>query len=385
MGIPMLCGVVDSGKMFRGQLCVVDGNRGVAVLSPSDATLALFKAQSTEVQRPPVNGSKPTGSFMTSDAVRITIRANIDHADIYSRVNESGACGIGLFRSESLIHRVGNIPTEDEQVDVYTKVAESAEGEQIGIRTFDLDRSWFDPSVTEYNPALGLRALRFSLTDPKHFCVQVRAILRAGFGRRIDIILPMISGVDDVVRAKAIIGEERSRLTNEGFEVGEPQIGAMIETPSSVLTAFEIAQQVNFLCLGTNDLVQYLLVVDRDNDAVADWYQTLHPAVLRAITEVISAADRANIPLIVCGEMAGSPFYAPVLLGLGAREFSMNLKSIPAIRQLLSSISVQEAQDLVADISSLDTADKIENYLRSHYMANWKSYFPADFIFDHPF
>ena len=190
----------------------------------------------------------------------------------------------------------------------------------------------------------------------------------------------MVSGLSEVLRAKEIIEEERINLTKEAIDIGTPKIGAMIETPSAVLTANEIAKNVDFLCLGTNDLVQYLLAVDRDNDAVADWYQTLHPAMIRAVGEVLVATQRAGIPITVCGEMAGSPFYVPVLLGLGARELSMNVHSIQPVRQLLSGISISDTVTLVEKIKTLGTADEIESCLREYYLENWSGLFPPGLL-----
>ena len=190
----------------------------------------------------------------------------------------------------------------------------------------------------------------------------------------------MVSGLDEIWRAKKIIEEVRTDLTNEGTGIGTPKIGAMIETPSAILTANEISKNVDFLCLGTNDLVQYLLAVDRDNDAVAEWYQTLHPAVLRAIRVVLAAGQNAGVPVTVCGEMAGSPFYVPVLIGLGARELSINVNSIVPVRQLLSGISIVDTTALIEKIETLETAEEIETYLRKHYLENWSSLFPPGLL-----
>ena len=190
----------------------------------------------------------------------------------------------------------------------------------------------------------------------------------------------MISGVSDVMRLREIIDDERSNLKSEGVSLGSPQIGAMIEIPSAVMTANEIARHVDFLCLGTNDLVQYLLAVDRDNETVADWYQTLHPAVIRAIREVITAGNNTGIPVAVCGETAGSAFYVPLLIGLGARELSMNANSILKIQRLIAGISVADAIQLVELIEPLETAAEIEDFLRSYYLRNWAHLFPVGLL-----
>ena len=192
--------------------------------------------------------------------------------------------------------------------------------------------------------------------------------------------MPMISGVGDISALRKIIEEERESLKNAGIAIGNPEIGVMIEIPSAVMTANEIARHVDFFCLGTNDLVQYMLAVDRDNEAVADWYQTLHPAVIRAIRDVISVGNSAGIPVVICGEIAGSAFYVPLLIGLGARELSMNVISIQQIRHLLSGITLNAAVQLVESIQLCETAEQIETILRDYYLQNWSHLFPRGLL-----
>jgi len=190
----------------------------------------------------------------------------------------------------------------------------------------------------------------------------------------------MISGVGEILRSKAVIDEERSYLERSGIPFGEPSIGVMIELPSAVLMAPEICKHASFLCIGTNDLVQYLLAVDRDNEAVAEWYQSLHPAVIRAVETVAMAAKDAGIPAAVCGESAGSPFYLPLLIGLGIRELSVNIHSIAQVRHLVSGIRLDDAERLHKAVSSLRTSAEIEDALRHHYQSNWSHLFPAGLL-----
>ncbi len=381
--LPMVSGVRNLEHFARtDDRVIVDGDNGEVILNPGDETIAKFRApvgrdkDSSDLQHPASHGT------VTLDGTRIVIRANIDRPESYAAAKNYGPQGIGLFRSESLIRSIGAIPSEDEQFAAYCKIAELAGGAGVNVRTFDLGVGQIAGSHTsaERNPSLGLRSMRLSLSEPVVFRTQIRALLRAAFYNRIDIILPMISGVSEILSAKAIIDEERANLSNAGIEIGTPKLGAMIETPSAVFTASEIAAYVDFLCLGTNDLVQYLLAVDRDNDAVADWYQTLHPAVLKAISEVLSTARNSGIPVTVCGEMAGSPFYVPVLLGLGARELSMNVNSIRPVRQLLSGISVSDCVALVDKVKTCITAKMIENHLREYYIQNWSSLFLPEML-----
>jgi phosphoenolpyruvate-protein kinase (PTS system EI component) len=200
----------------------------------------------------------------------------------------------------------------------------------VKIRTFDLgpEQVYGPGQSREKNPALGLRAIRLSLSNVRQFRTQIRALLRASHKARLDIVIPMVAGVREMLEVREIVEKEREALIAKGFSVGEPRIGAMIEVPSAVLLVDEIVAESDFICLGTNDLVQYLLAVDRDNESVAGWFRTLHPAVLRAIRTVIDVTTRAGKPLVLCGEMAGSPYYLPLLVGMGATELSMNVNSL---------------------------------------------------------
>jgi phosphotransferase system enzyme I (PtsI) len=186
----------------------------------------------------------------------------------------------------------------------------------------------------------------------------------------------MISDVAEIRRARQILEEEKKRLRKRKINAGSPQIGAMIEVPSAILMIEEIAEEVDFLNLGTNDLVQYILAVDRDNESVADWFRTLHPAILRALKKVIGASEKSGKPLLVCGEMAGSPVYAPILVGLGATQFSMNVKSVPRVRNIISNIAYEEAREIVKSLESCKTADEVEEIVRESLHAKWTHLFP---------
>lgn len=380
--LPMVSGIKHPARVLSDRdLVIVDGTNGVVIIDPDDETLARYRALDRE--EPPVEiGPDRDNRAVTLDGTEIVIRANVDVPEAYRSARELGACGIGLFRSESLIRRPGEIPTEDQQVEAYSRMADIAGDAGVKIRTFDVAIEQFldDGNTTERNPSLGLRSIRLSLTNSEAFRTQIRAILRASVGRNIDIVLPMVSGVKEVLLSRAMIDEERTALSARGIAVGMPGLGVMIEVPSAVLTAHEIAAETDFLCLGTNDLVQYLLAVDRDNDLVAEWYQTLHPAVIRAIRMVLEAAHDADIPLTVCGEMAGSAFYVPVLIGLGVRDLSMNSKSIRHIRRLISGIAADAARDLVASTQMLKTAESIETALREHYIEHWHGLFPQGIL-----
>lgn len=382
-GLPMVSGVRNLEQFVANDdLIIVDGTRGEVIVNPGRETLRQFEVLLSEETIAHGTENISGKELTTLDGTPIMVRANVDLAAGYSIAKRLGARGIGLFRSESLIRLPGVIPSEEAQVLAYRHMSDVTGSEGVRIRTFDIgiDMHGNDEAVSERNPSLGLRSIRLSLTDPKYFLIQAQALLRASFDRKIDIILPMVSGVGDVLRAKALIDEARAHLAAAGIAAGNPGLGAMIETPSAVLTANQIAANVDFMCLGTNDLVQYLLAVDRDNEAVAGFYQTLHPAVIVAIENVILAGERAGVPVAVCGEMAGSAFYVPVLIGLGARELSVNVNSIQPVWQLLSGISISEAEALVKRVKDCKTTDEIESLLHEYYSATWSGMFPPGLL-----
>jgi phosphoenolpyruvate-protein kinase (PTS system EI component) len=235
-------------------------------------------------------------------------------------------------------------------------------------------------STREKNPALGLRGIRLSLTESDQMRQQFRALLRAAANEKVDVLLPMVNGVREIREAKAIMIEEADRLRSQSIPVRQPNFGGMIEIPSAVFVVDQIIEEVDFLCLGTNDLVQYLLAVDRDNEAVADWFRTLHPAVIRSIAKVIKTGTDASKPVVVCGEMAGSPFYTPMLIGLGATEFSMNLHSLDRVMTVIRGIAFEEAAQLVKTIEECSTAEEVEALIASAIQEKWLHLYPENFL-----
>lgn len=368
-------------RIETGDQVIVDGYRGLIVLNPAAKTLSEYKASAAKFQQLKIQTSEPVkGKLKTLDGRVIKILVNLDFFKDYPIAKRFGAEGVGLFRSEFLFNQNQDFPSEHEQIEVYRKIAEMAGDADIKIRTFDLsvEQVTDEFESQEKNPALGLRALRLSLSKEKQFRIQLRALLQASFEKNLDIVLPMISDVSEIRRAKEILNEEKVRFKKRKINFGNPKIGAMIEVPSAVLMIEEIADEVDFLNLGTNDLVQYLLAVDRDNETVADWFRTLHPAVLRAIKGVIEVAEKTQKPLTVCGEMAGSPVYVPILIGLGANELSMNVNSIPRIRNVASHIAYEETLEIVKSLQNCKTADEVEKKVRDSLSAKWAHLFPVE-------
>jgi len=380
--LPMVTGVRDLEQIFSdGDRVIVDGINGQLILEPDNDTMEKLPAITSATSNEPDPDNSVSWPVRTLDGISINIRANVDSLDAHLQASRLGIYGIGLYRSESLVKN-GIIPSEAEQLAAYIQMADAAGSAGLKVRTFDLGRDDLNAGThpLERNPSLGLRSLRLSLAEPTYFRTQVRAILRVAANREIDIVLPMVSGVADLLLAMEIIDEERIRLDKDGLATGDPCVGAMIEIPSAVLDIDSIVSRVDFLCLGTNDLVQYLLAADRDNDAVADWYQSLHPAVIRSISSVLTAGEQAAKAVQICGEIAGSAFYVPLLVGLGARELSMTVNSIETIRRLLSGIAVVECIELASKVRRCETADATHSLLQKYYRENWGHLFPPQLL-----
>jgi len=370
-------------RVKTGDEVIVDGFGGQIIINPVKKTLQKYRVVEQEFQQDKsANLETVKGELKTLDGKEIKIRANIDLPKGYAQAKRFGAQGIGLYRSEFLFNQFKGFPSEQEQVGAYRKIARMVGEEAVRIRTFDLSVEHLadETEEKEKNPALGLRAIRLSLSHLKEYRVQLRALLQASTENNISIVLPMVSDVSEILRTKKLIEREKENLKKRKIEYGNPHLGAMIEVPSAVLMIDEIVEAVDFLCLGTNDLVQYLLAVDRDNEAVADWFRTLHPAVLRSIKTVLQAATRREIPVVVCGEMAGSPVYAPILLGLGATELSMNVNSIPRVRKIVSEIALEEAQEIVGKLDGCRSADEVEEAVSGFYQEKWAHLFSKDIL-----
>jgi phosphotransferase system enzyme I (PtsI) len=382
MGLPAVVGLRELYRHARtGDEIIVDALRGEVILHPAARTVARCReemAQTRPARRGTLELAQAHAPLRTLDGAEIALRANIELPAEFEGVRRFGAQGVGLYRTEFLLSQRGRMPTEDEQCAAYVEVAALAGTDGAKVRLFDLggEKLNADDSSTERNPALGLRAIRFFLRREDVLRTQARAILRAAAHGRLELVLPMVSDVAEVRRTRRIIETELARLRSEGQACGEVKIGAMIEVPSAVVTADRLARAVDFFSLGTNDLVQYLLAVDRSNDSVADWFRTLHPAVLQSIKRALDAATAAGIPANVCGEMAATPAYAVVLLGLGARDLSMTTSSIPRVRRTLAGVSAGRAREIADECLNCETADEVEELVRVRLGAEWPQLFP---------
>lgn len=380
LGIPAVVGLRALYAQARtGDPILIDAAHDEVILNPSDETITRYQSKPVRSTVASASVSTPRGPLKTTDGIELTIRANVELPAEFEAVHKYGAHGVGLYRSEFLLTRAGGMLSEDEQVAAYTELAEIAGDAGAIVRLFDLgaERATDTTAEPERNPALGLRAIRYGLTHKDLIRTQVRAILRASVAGKLDIVLPMVADVSDVRRAKSIIQDEQSRLLSAGVAHAPVRLGAMIEIPSAVITAEKIAAVVDFFELGTNDLVQYTLAVDRGNEEVADWFRTLHPAVLFGIHRSLQAAISANIPAVACGEMASTPAYAVLLVGLGARDLSMTPSAIPRIRSVLSEIDSREAKEIATKSLDCETADQVEELIRVEFIARWSHVFSS--------
>ncbi|NUP89877.1 MAG: phosphoenolpyruvate--protein phosphotransferase [Candidatus Sumerlaeia bacterium] len=356
--LPAVLGIGDEcDTIAAGDLVVVDGNEGRVIVNPSAENLALYRRARMRVVRSRRDMAKLRDlPAETTDGYRITVAANIELPQEVDQVIANGAQGVGLFRTEFLFLNATVAPDEETQTRVYSDVARRLRPRPVIFRTIDLggDKFLSAPSVgEELNPFLGLRAIRLCLDQRDVFMTQLRAILRASARGAVHVMLPLISSIEEVREARAMFDQARTDLLSEGVPIAEQvPFGIMIETPSAALTADALAREVDFFSIGTNDLIQYTLAVDRVNEKVAHLYQPLHPAVLRLMRVSVEAAHREGIWCGVCGEMAADPDMTPILLGMGVDELSMSAPAIPRVKQAIRRLSLAECQQIYEDIAA---------------------------------
>jgi len=348
LGVPAVVGTGDASKRIpNGALVVVDGTRGEVVIGADDEELARYHARAREEREASVRRQATRAlEAITMDGVAVRLLANAEFPHEAEMARAVGAQGIGLFRSEYLLTRHQGWPTEARQVEIYERLLDRMAPFPVTVRTWDVGAEQLDGAeVSRANPALGERALRLLGRHPKPFLIQLRALLRAGLKGPLRIAFPFIGGPSDLDVALDLLAAARESLEREGlpYASGVP-VGLNIEVPSAALTADLLGERVDFFSVGTNDLIQYLLAVDRSDPGVAALYQPLHPAVLRTLDGIARAAELADVELSVCGEMAADPLQALLLLGLGYRELSMGSAAIPGVKGALRRVSAEDAR-----------------------------------------
>lgn len=365
--IPAVVGLRNATRQVRpGDHVAIDGYSGLLIINPSEETLQHLQRKAARFREFDERLTAIAGLVAeTADHRHIELSANIEFPEEVEFARTQGAAGVGLYRTESQIIGRAQYPSEQEQFEVYQRVAEGMYPHPVIFRTFDVGGDKVMPDAqAEENPFLGWRGIRILLDQPEIFQAQLRALLRASTRRNVRIMFPMVSTVTEVRRARAQLEAAKADLRALGIPFdGEMKIGVMIEVPAAAIMADAIAAEVDFLSIGTNDLIQYLLAVDRDNAAVADLYQQFNPAVLRTVKTIIDAGHRRNVWVGMCGEMAGDPLATILLVGLGLDEFSTVPTTLPEIKKIIRSVRSKDARRVAERALTLETDEDIRTFL----------------------
>lgn len=371
--IPAVLGLENVTRLIKNDdIIIVDGTAGVVIINPTDQALIQFEERKERYEAHKAVISRESHlPAETLDGIHLQVMGNIELPEEVVAVMTYGGDGIGLYRTEFQYLSRAGFPSEDELFDKYKDVVDVITPRPVTIRTLDIDG---DKAVSyasdsdEANPALGLRGIRYCLQKPDIFKTQLRAILRASAFGHVRILLPMISCHEEILEAKKILYEAADSLDNEGIDYdGKIEVGIMIEVPSAAILADIMAKSVDFFSIGTNDLIQFSLAVDRVNRQVAHLYQPLHPAVIRMVKHIADVARDSGINVFMCGEMAGDPMNLPVLLGLGMEKLSMNPQSIPAAKKMIRSLSITETRSFVTEVLKETSTKGVMNLVQNTY------------------
>lgn len=374
LGLPAVVGLIDAtSRITSGERVILDGSNGRLVVKPTSAELAQFADRARREAKAQAELATLVGvEALTTDGLHITLRANVDLPDEASAAATQGAEGVGLMRTEFLVVGRTAMPTEDEQYAAYRKVVEAFKGHPVVIRTYDVggDKLPVGGFPHEPNPFLGWRAIRMCLDEPELFKVQLKALMRAAVHGDLQIMLPLVVSVDEVRQARALLEEAAQDLAAKGVpHRADVPLGVMVETPAAAVSVDSFVKDVSFLSIGTNDLVQYTLAVDRGNASLVTRYTPLHPAVLRLIARTVEEGHKANLSVSVCGEMASQPLMAYALIGLGVRQLSVAAVGLPAVKRIVRGISTvgaaKAAQAALAAATAREAADILRSGLQS--------------------
>jgi phosphotransferase system enzyme I (PtsI) len=382
LNIPAVVAAENAGRLIsRGDLLIVDGTTGTIIVNPCESDLRFYYERQEELEAYVKQISRHAHlPAETRDGHRVSAEANIEVLEEVVAAKDNGAEAIGLYRTEFFFMNRADLPDEESLYRDYRDLAELMAPRPVTIRTLDLGAekltSWF-PRLEETNPALGLRSIRLCLHYKELFKTQLRAILRASaFACNLRLMLPLVSGMGELLQAKHVLKEVQEDLSSKriAFDENTP-FGVMIEVPSAVAVADLLATEVDFFSIGTNDLIQYTIGIDRSNEHVAYLYEPLHPGVLRFIRQTADAAHRAGIPVALCGEMAGEPMYVPILLGLKIDSLSMNPQSLPRVKNLVRRASMKECRRFANKVLRMRTAEEINRSVKKMVMKK----FPEEF------
>jgi phosphotransferase system enzyme I (PtsI) len=366
--LPAIVGLHHARHMIReSELLIADGAAGVLIVNPNEQVLAEYqlKQSALDLERQKLKRLKSTPAA-TLEGLAIELHANIELPQDVEDVLEAGAEGIGLFRSEFVFLNRDGLPSEEEQFEAYRQVAVAMSGRPVTIRTLDLgaDKTLGDSHLVAPNPALGLRAIRYCLAEPHIFLTQLRAILRASHYGKVRLLIPMLAHAHEVAQSLAFIAQAKETLDQQGMAYDRGiKVGGMIEVPAAAISVSMFVRRLDFLSIGTNDLIQYTLAIDRTDDTVAHLYDPLHPAVLHLVAHTIRQGVKAGVPVAVCGEMAGEMQLTRLLLGLGLRQFSMHPAQLPAIKQQILRSSLPEAELVAQRILRSDDPERSRQML----------------------
>jgi phosphotransferase system enzyme I (PtsI) len=368
--IPAVVGLKDVTSHVQADASMVlDGYSGIVIINPSEETIAQYKRRSREMAKfeHGLNDLKELPA-QTIDGKQVELVSNIEFAEEIRFTKAQGSHGVGLYRTEGLLMGRDAFPSEEEQYREYKSIAEKVFPNKVIMRTFDIGGDKvIAHSYEEENPFLGWRGIRVALDRPETFLAQMRAMLRASTKKNIWVMFPMVSSLKEVRRAKALVVQAKESLRAEKYAFDDAmKIGVMIEVPSAAVVAGDIAREVDFLSIGTNDLIQYLLAVDRGNDIVSQLYQEFEPAVILTIRHIIKEAHKNKIPVSMCGEMAGDPVATLLLLGLGLDEFSVIPYVLPEIKKIIRSVPLREAQKIAVRAMKFSTVEEVKEFLVGH-------------------
>lgn len=370
LGIPAVVGLKNITQHVKpDDMLIIDGIQGLVIINPDEITIKNYEREKKKFLDAGSELSKIRDlAAVTVDGHAIELSANIEIPDELTMVYNSGSAGIGLYRTEFLYLNRSDYPSEEEQYLQYAEVAKNVMPYSVIIRTLDIGADKLNPSIEhqmERNPFMGLRAVRYCLKHQDIFKTQLRAVLRASMDGKLKILFPMISGVDELRQVKQIFATTQNEMRNEGIPFNENiKIGIMIEVPSAAIIGDLLAKEVDFFSIGTNDLIQYLIAVDRVNENVADLYNPVHISVLRMIKKIIEDGHKEGKWVGMCGEMASDPSFTKILIGLGIDELSMSVVSIPKVKSIIRSISYSAAKELADEIMLTDEQEEIKNIIR---------------------